>query len=82
MIAEFALYFVASFSLFLLSLTVFMVFESRKIGDNQYRVLLLPPPAAQAQETVVAVPELWTVSRDTQAALQAAALDWPLEKAA
>ncbi len=78
--AEFAFYFVASFSAFLLGLTIFMYFEGRKIGDNQYRVLLLPPPASQAQETVASLPELWAVSRDTQAALQAAAMDWPQEK--
>jgi hypothetical protein len=36
--------FLGGFALFLLGLSVFMYFEGRKFGDNQFTVKLLPPP--------------------------------------
>lgn len=41
----YALYFYLSgFALFLLGFSIFMYFENRKFGDNQFTVKLLPPP--------------------------------------
>ena len=36
--------FFSGFALFLLGFSVFMYFEARKFGDNQFTMKLLPPP--------------------------------------
>lgn len=40
--------FFGGFALFLLGLAVFMHFENRKFGDNQFVMKLLPPPVPSA----------------------------------
>jgi hypothetical protein len=37
--------FLSGFALFLLGLSIFMYFEGRKFGDNQFTMKLLPPPS-------------------------------------
>jgi hypothetical protein len=37
--------FLSGFALFLLGFSIFMYFENRKFGDNQFTVKLLPPPS-------------------------------------
>jgi hypothetical protein len=42
--------FFGGFALFMLGFSVFMHFEARKSGDNQFTVKLLPPPPRLNQE--------------------------------
>lgn len=44
MITYAAYLFLSGFALFLLGFSIFMYFENRKFGDNQFTVKLLPPP--------------------------------------
>jgi hypothetical protein len=46
--------FLAGFAAFLLGLSVFMYFEGRKFGDNQFTMKLLPPPAKREAGLLVA----------------------------
>lgn len=39
---------ICGYALFLLGFAVFMYFENRKFGDNQFTMKLLPPPLPQA----------------------------------
>jgi len=44
-VLAYALYlYLSGFALFLLGFSIFMYFENRKFGDNQFTVKLLPPP--------------------------------------
>lgn len=51
MITYAAYLFVSGFALFLLGFSVFMYFENRKFGDNQFTVKLLPPPQRTAGDS-------------------------------
>lgn len=44
MLAYALYYYLSGFALFLLGFSVFMYVESRKFGDNQFTMKLLPPP--------------------------------------
>lgn len=54
MLATILYVYLAGFALFLLGFSVFMYFESRKFGDNQFTVKLLPPPPRLALEAAAA----------------------------
>ena len=50
----YALYtFLCGFALFLLGFSIFMYFEGRKFGDNQFTVKLLPPPPRVADSASI-----------------------------
>lgn len=48
MLAYAAYAFLAGYALFLLGFAIFMYFENRKFGDNQFTMKLLPPPPRHA----------------------------------
>lgn len=54
MLACAATAFLSGFALFLLGLSVFMYRESRKFGDNQFTMKLLPPPPRKGNTPVAA----------------------------
>lgn len=41
--------FLFGFTFFLLGFSIFMYFEEKKFGDNQFTMKLLPPPMPAAQ---------------------------------
>jgi hypothetical protein len=59
LMATLPFFFIFGFSVFLLGFSVFMYFEEKKFGDNQFSIKLLPPPSApSAQILDSAVPSL------------------------
>lgn len=54
--------FLSGFALFLLGLSVFMYFEGRKFGDNQFTVKLLPPPPSRRDPSMLTAEALVMVN--------------------
>jgi hypothetical protein len=50
-----------------------MYFENRKFGDNQYRVLLLPPPTPSL-EAMTSLVEMWAMDPEAPSGLKPEAL--------
>jgi hypothetical protein len=52
-VLTYALYlYLSGFTLFLLGFSIFMYFENRKFGDNQFTMKLLPPPPRVAVQAL------------------------------
>ena len=58
MMAGWIFFLLFPFCLFLLGFSVFMYFEERKFGDNQFSVKLLPPPMAYRASLAHGLPSL------------------------
>ena len=56
MMAGWIFFLLFPFCLFLLGFSVFMYFEERKFGDNQFSVKLLPPPLAYRSSPATVIP--------------------------